>query len=90
MVYCLRRSRSTRYRRTPPTRLEKFVQSDRKARNPLPRGMVNSVGDGGRNTGDADLPYTVSAKRSMWVCNVRVDDIDMWDFGLNRNVILGQ
>src|SRR3984893_2914948 len=74
----------------PQAFLEEFVERDRQVPNTLPSGVENCICDGRRRPGDSDFANSARAQRRMFVRYTGVNDVDVRNIHIDRNMILGQ
>src|ERR1700680_2124070 len=74
----------------PQAFLEELVERDRQVPNALPSGVENCICDGRRRPGDSDFANSARAQRRMFVRYTGVNDVDVRNIHIDRNMILGE
>src|SRR5919198_6294126 len=73
------------------TALDEIVELDRETTHALARRVVDAVGDGARDAGDADFADAARTGRvEVRVVLIAEADVDRADVGVDRHVILGK
>src|ERR1700686_5364462 len=76
--------------KAPQAVLEELVESDRQVPNALPSGVENRIRDGRSRPGDTDFANSARAQRRMFVRYAGVNDIDVRNIHIDRNMIFGE